>query len=416
MLPRTCVTCLCEKRPAMTFMERYTIYLTKLDNYRFHEGTVPCTANIEQERCFTKKTSLTVIFSSMAPKPETSSFSVRFYTHRTNTVDDNACSYGWEVFGSHCYYFGRDQKNWTGAKEFCEKSDSNLARIETPEENEWLYNHREKEDMWTGGIRSFYDDFIWYDNREDMLYTNWNFMEPSNSYDNEDCMLLLITNSGRWNDRKCSTEAEFICEKNWTLETTQCFDSWSSQTRTWSCGFRYMRCKAIYVASMKMEVSRRRKILAHRELTEDQKKYVQDLQRFLEFDSDYEELWLKTSVVEKKLSVLRNKLEPISFLSQPAKQTRFQVSEGMFTSLLISLGQACCLTSSLCLHKQTRTSWNNLRGVAVKSQPECRFFNSRTFGNCAMLKPKAIVSVVEVKNGKRFGYTGLKHQGRESFS
>ncbi|XP_071129962.1 uncharacterized protein [Mytilus edulis] len=174
------------------------------------------------------------------------------------------------------------------------------------------------------------------------------------------------------------------------------------------------------------------------ELTEDQKKYVQDLQRFLEFDTDYEELWLKTSVVEKKLSVLRNKLEPISFLSQPvyfskgeifintldsffqlcmeAKQTRFQVSEGMFTSLLISLGQACCLTSSLCLHKQTRTSWNNLRGVAVKSQPECRFFNSRTFGNCAMLKPKAIVSVVEVKNGKRFGYTGLKHQERESFS
>ncbi|CAG2253691.1 unnamed protein product [Mytilus edulis] len=119
-------------------------YKTRLDNYRFHEGTVPCMTNIEQERCFTKKTSLTVIFSSMAPKPETSSFSVRFYTHRTNTVDDNACSYGWEVFGSHCYYFGRDQKNWTGAKEFCEKSDSNLARIETPEENEWLYNHREK--------------------------------------------------------------------------------------------------------------------------------------------------------------------------------------------------------------------------------------------------------------------------------
>lgn len=45
------------------------------------------------------------------------------------------------------------------------------------------------------------------------------------------------------------------------------------------------------------------------ELTEDQKKYVRDLQRFLEFDTDYEELWLKTSVVEKKLSVLRNKLE-----------------------------------------------------------------------------------------------------------
>ncbi|XP_052068659.1 uncharacterized protein LOC127707939 [Mytilus californianus] len=174
------------------------------------------------------------------------------------------------------------------------------------------------------------------------------------------------------------------------------------------------------------------------EFTKDQKKYVQDLQRFLEFDSDYEELWLKTSMVKKKLSVLRNKLEPISFLSQPvyiskgeifintfdsffdqcmeAKQTRFQVSEGMFASLIISLGQACCLTTSLCLHKQTRTSWNNLKGVTVKSQPECRFFNSRTFGNCTTLKPKAIVSVVEVKNGKRIGYTGLKHPERGSYS
>ncbi|XP_063447414.1 C-type lectin domain family 4 member E-like [Mytilus trossulus] len=189
-------------------------YKSKLDNYRFLEGTIPCKANIEQERCFTKKTSLTVIFSSMAPKPATSSLSVRFYTHRTNTVDNNACSYGWKVFGSHCYYFGRDQKNWIGAKEFCEENDSVLSRIDTPEENEWLYNHQENDDMWTGGIRSFYGDFIWYDNREDMMYTNWNFMEPSNTYNNEDCMLLLVTNSGKWNDVKCSTEAEFICEKS----------------------------------------------------------------------------------------------------------------------------------------------------------------------------------------------------------
>ncbi|XP_052067972.1 aggrecan core protein-like isoform X2 [Mytilus californianus] len=188
-------------------------YKTRLDNYRFHEGTIPCTSNIEQERCFSEKTSLTVIFSSMIPKPKTSSFSVRFYTHRTNTVDNSACSFGWKVFGDHCYYFGRDLKNWTNAKEFCEESGSILVRIETPEENEWIYNHQEK-DMWTGGIRSFYDDFIWYDNREDMLYTNWNFMEPSNRYDNEDCMLLLVTNSGKWNDRKCSIKAEFICEKN----------------------------------------------------------------------------------------------------------------------------------------------------------------------------------------------------------
>ncbi|XP_063444813.1 uncharacterized protein LOC134725157 [Mytilus trossulus] len=177
------------------------------------------------------------------------------------------------------------------------------------------------------------------------------------------------------------------------------------------------------------------KISSAQELTEQQNQYIKELQKFIEFDSNYEEFWLKTSVVEEKIATLRSKLKPTNMLSQPiyiskgeifintfdsffgefleAKKTRFQLFEGMFTSLIISLGQACCLTPSLCSHKQSQTRWNNLRGVTVKSKPDGRFFNSPTFGPSATLKPKALVSVIEVKNAKKFGYSGLKYSERK---
>jgi hypothetical protein len=51
---------------------------------------------------------------------------------------------------------------------------------------------------------------VWV-NGASLGFTNWNTNEPNNSGD-EDCVELRVSNSGRWNDKRCSEPRHSVCE------------------------------------------------------------------------------------------------------------------------------------------------------------------------------------------------------------
>lgn len=59
--------------------------------------------------------------------------------------------------------------------------------------------------------------FIWQSTRQPLVYKNWNANEPSGG--TEDCLEMLFKeyvdeqHIGQWNDKICSHENHFICEK-----------------------------------------------------------------------------------------------------------------------------------------------------------------------------------------------------------
>lgn len=44
------------------------------------------------------------------------------------------CPKGWIGFGSKCFYFSEDAKNWTVSQMFCVSLEAHLAQFETEEE------------------------------------------------------------------------------------------------------------------------------------------------------------------------------------------------------------------------------------------------------------------------------------------
>lgn len=71
--------------------------------------------------------------------------------------------------------------------------------------------------MWTSGTNWAQNDtWVWFSNGYTAIYQNWDENEPNNeAYNGEDehCIELRITASSKWNDRYCSFENYFICEK-----------------------------------------------------------------------------------------------------------------------------------------------------------------------------------------------------------
>ncbi|XP_048191118.1 C-type lectin domain family 2 member D11-like [Perognathus longimembris pacificus] len=45
-----------------------------------------------------------------------------------------SCPTHWIGFGSQCFYFSDDVRNWTSSQAFCESLDANLARFDSMEE------------------------------------------------------------------------------------------------------------------------------------------------------------------------------------------------------------------------------------------------------------------------------------------
>ncbi|CAC5418978.1 unnamed protein product [Mytilus coruscus] len=171
------------------------------------------------------------------------------------------------------------------------------------------------------------------------------------------------------------------------------------------------------------------------ELDEKQKQYVSSLQNFLKFDSNLDEFCHRPVLVKEKLDRLiakrnsSNELQPHNEVSvstlkgdrfitalyrlhdkiQKQRRARYRLNEGMFTQLILTLGEICYLEGERC-SSGDESIWCNLRECKrVISNPDCRFYKQGHLMNvnCPAVKPTSVVSIHEVKNAKKF--EGLEH-------
>ncbi|KAG5865354.1 hypothetical protein JTB14_037364 [Gonioctena quinquepunctata] len=122
-------------------------------------------------------------------------------------------------FGNKSYYLGNTFKaTYLQAAQFCNDVHMDLVSVESKEENTFLYDLIQKDggddQFWTSGTRLIDGkNFIWLGTAKPIEYTNWQQGEPSNI--NEKCLeFLLVRNKDLyWNDRDCTAQLYFVCEK-----------------------------------------------------------------------------------------------------------------------------------------------------------------------------------------------------------
>ncbi|XDB50781.1 hypothetical protein AB1E18_004343 [Capra hircus] len=75
------------------------------------------------------------------------------------------CPKGWIGFGSKCFYFSEDSKNWTFSQTSCTSLGAVLAQFETEEELNFLERYKGPSDHWIGLSReSSHHAWKWTDN------------------------------------------------------------------------------------------------------------------------------------------------------------------------------------------------------------------------------------------------------------
>ncbi|XP_035111602.1 C-type lectin domain family 2 member E [Callithrix jacchus] len=78
-----------------------------------------------------------------------------------------ACPKSWIGFGSKCFYFSEDTRNWTFSQVFCVSLEASLAQFATMEELNFLKRYKGPSDHWIGLRReSYHHIWRWTDNTE----------------------------------------------------------------------------------------------------------------------------------------------------------------------------------------------------------------------------------------------------------
>ncbi|KAG8505400.1 C-type lectin domain family 2 member D11 [Galemys pyrenaicus] len=76
-----------------------------------------------------------------------------------------ACPEGWIGFGSKCFYFSDNIRNWTSSQLFCASEKANLVHIDSQEELDFLERYTDRFAHWIGLSReSSNDPWEWVDN------------------------------------------------------------------------------------------------------------------------------------------------------------------------------------------------------------------------------------------------------------
>ncbi|XP_027285616.1 C-type lectin domain family 2 member E-like isoform X2 [Cricetulus griseus] len=86
----------------------------------------------------------------------------------------DTCPKDWIGFGSQCFYFSEDMKNWTFSQTSCMELEAHLAVFESIEELNFLKRYKGDSDHWIGLHRKSPEQhWMWTDN------TQYNNMVPT---------------------------------------------------------------------------------------------------------------------------------------------------------------------------------------------------------------------------------------------
>ncbi|XP_057632435.1 C-type lectin domain family 2 member E-like [Chionomys nivalis] len=123
----------------------------------------------------------------------------------------STCPNDWIGFGSKCFYFSEDVRNWTFSQTYCMALEAHLALFDSLEELNFLKRYKGTSDYWIGLYRES-SDHAWTstDNTE---YNNLVLIQGS-----RECAYL---NDGGISSAKEYTPKKWICSK-YSRYTLQC--------------------------------------------------------------------------------------------------------------------------------------------------------------------------------------------------
>lgn len=122
---------------------------------------------------------------------------------------------GWTYHTSHT------AMKWSTAREFCQKTYTDMVVIRSQEENDYLVsklpNRTRGPYYWIGITKNHKEDaWSWIGNNSTWIgEQSWALNEPNNDV-TEFCVEIYVNrgvNRGKWNDEKCSNEKFPVCFK-----------------------------------------------------------------------------------------------------------------------------------------------------------------------------------------------------------
>jgi hypothetical protein len=157
--------------------------------------------------------------SGRVPEPPAQSASTSSQKAALATSPETGCTSA--TFAGHQYWFCSAKRSWATARANCEASGSNLVRIDSSAENEFVHSNIGGE-SWIGandlvaeGVWrwTFGNSQFWSGNQNgtptSALFNRWDSSQPNN-LGNEDCAQMQP--DGEWLDDACNDTERYVCE------------------------------------------------------------------------------------------------------------------------------------------------------------------------------------------------------------
>ncbi|XP_058240758.1 CD209 antigen-like protein E isoform X2 [Hemibagrus wyckioides] len=137
-------------------------------------------------------------------------------TKEREQIQKERDSWKWRCFSSRSsfYVMSNGNKSWEESRKDCRDKGADLLIINSKEEQEFIVKQLGNFEAWIGlSDREKEREWKWVDGTPlTTAFRYWAEGEPNNA-DEEDCAVIYASSTSVWNDRKCSVQLPWICEK-----------------------------------------------------------------------------------------------------------------------------------------------------------------------------------------------------------
>ncbi|XP_060571028.1 C-type lectin domain family 4 member G-like [Ruditapes philippinarum] len=135
----------------------------------------------------------------------------------------NQCPPGWFPYMNSCYILKKEAVDWFQARKWCRNNQAKLVEYSDMDEVTFVLStarsyHYWGTSAWAGfwvGANDLQHEgvFKWSSSNINLHWRYWLPGQPDSISVDEDCIMTLVNNKGKWNDAPCELKLNFVCEK-----------------------------------------------------------------------------------------------------------------------------------------------------------------------------------------------------------